>query len=79
MEVLFANFSTPTLGFGGLVRMPPTTIFAEAFPPDDEFVQYEPLQGSTFWYGVLTTVGFLQRWFTFRMPAPIPSSRHQST
>eukprot|EP00966_Prymnesium_polylepis_P157328 3636010-Prymnesium_polylepis.1 len=48
LEVLFTNYSTPTLGFGGLVRLPPTTVFAEAFPPRDAFIEYEPYHGSSF-------------------------------
>eukprot|EP00966_Prymnesium_polylepis_P308277 7123916-Prymnesium_polylepis.1 len=56
LEVLFTNASNPFLGFGGLIRMPSAIVFAERFPPASEWVDYEPVQGSKFWYGTVTTI-----------------------
>eukprot|EP00966_Prymnesium_polylepis_P266334 6152479-Prymnesium_polylepis.2 len=61
---LFSSYPDPHAGFGGLIRQPSPVIFAEGYPPIDEWVQYESLQGSTFWAGELTTVDNM--WYRVR-------------
>eukprot|EP00966_Prymnesium_polylepis_P011380 262058-Prymnesium_polylepis.1 len=39
-----------------MIRQRSPVIFAEGFPPQEEWVRYEGQQRSTFWYGVVTTV-----------------------
>eukprot|EP00966_Prymnesium_polylepis_P170625 3944333-Prymnesium_polylepis.1 len=64
LPILFTGHPTPTSGFGGFVRQPSPIVFAEHFPAKGEWMRYEGVQRSTFWFGVLTTVDNM--WYSIK-------------